>query len=172
MLRESGAVLGENDIHLSSPLENFKHHQILARQQSELKDGLVKLASTYTQGMEKLSKTQEDLKQLENETNEVLRNKVQDLQCQLDAIKKRLGRGGETQTVDNGLGGRLKVLEDQETKNNQIIKNQRKEISDLKAELQAFKREYHHQRTSNIGHAPRHTQALGRDNQSKQTLCA
>lgn len=167
-MRESGAELGENDIHLSSPLENFKHHQTLARQQDKLESVLVKLESTWAQSMEEFSKTQTNVKHLESETKDVLSNKILNLQSQLDDIRKRLGkRGADTHAVDNNVAIRLKVLEDQEAKNQQMIKNQKKEISDLRAELQAFRREYQmQQRSSHVGHAPRHSSVPGRDNQS------
>ena len=153
--------LGGSEVHLSSSFDNFKHHQILARSQHQLSSDLVALTN---QSMDRLSKTQENIVQVEQlmkESVDVLSNKLQEFRTQLEALQKRVNRGtAEPQTVDNSLATRVKHLEVQEVTNQQIIKSQKKEISDLKAELQTFRREYHHQQQR--GHPTRHT---GRETQ-------
>lgn len=108
------------------------------------------------------------MEQLRKEDLEVFTNKLLELQTQIEAIQKYHNRvAAEPQTVDNSLAARMKRLEVQDATNQQIIKNQKKEISDLKSELQVFKREYHHQQQRGVhgGHLPRHTSVSGREAQ-------
>lgn len=167
--------LGDNYtecIHLSAPLDNFKHHQSLARAQHELQSEMITLKSTTAKNGESISNTQTSVAQLEllsKEAKEALSNKIVELQTQVDSLRKRASREAEAQSVDNSLATRLKHLEMQDASNQLIIKNQKKEIADLKAELQAFRREYHQQmhRTSHAHGVPRHTSISGRDHQGR-----
>ena len=173
VLRNTGVELGSDDterIHLSAPLDNFKHHQSLARTQREFESELIVLKSTAATNMDNISKSQTSITQLEQlskEAKEALSNKIMELQTQMDNLRKRANREAEAQSVDNNLATRVKHLEVQDANNQLIIKNQRKEIADLKAELQAFRREYHQQmhRGSHAHGVPRHTSVSGRDNQ-------
>ena len=165
MLRNTGVELGDNHtqcIHLSTPLDNFKHHQSLARAQHDLQSEMITLKSTTSKNVESISDTQTSIAQLEllsKEAKEALSNKIAELQTQLDNFRKRTSREAGAQSVDNSLATRLKHLEVQDANNQLIIKNQKKEIADLKAELQAFRREYHQQmhRTGHTFGALRHS---------------
>lgn len=108
------------------------------------------------------------MEQSRKEDVEVLNKKLLELRTQFEVLQKKINRGvAEPQTVDNNLAARLKRLEIQDAANQQIIKSQKKEISDLKSELQTFKKDYHHQQHRGIhsGHLPRHTSVSGRETQ-------
>ena len=164
MTRSKGVELGGGDtekIHLSSPLDNFKHHQSLAMAQRELKSELVDIAALAKDKNRNI----DHLQQLRREDKEVLNNKIMELRSQVEALRKRVNREAEPQTVDGNLAARVKFLEQEASSNQQTIKNQRKEIGELKAELVAFKREYHQQQQKGSlgGHGSRHTGLAGRE---------
>ena len=173
VFRSTGVELGTDLIHLSNSFDNFKHHQGLARQQHDLQKELVAVKSTANLNMDNITKTQSTVTQLEQlsvEAKNVLSNKIEELQSQVEVLRRRFGRAAEPQSVDNALAARVKQLEVQDANNQQIVKNQRKEIADLKSELQAFRREYHQQqqqRAGHGGHVPRHTSVSGRETQGK-----
>ena len=167
-----GTEIGTDHVHLSSGLENFRHHQSLAREQQTMQKELVALKSNTNLNMDSISQAQNaitQLEQLSKEAKDALSNKLEELQSQLEALRRRIGRAAaEPQSVDNSLAVRVKQLETQDITSQQVIKTQRKEIAELKAELQAFKREYHHQQQQQrASHGRGHVNTSGRDVQGK-----
>lgn len=167
MFRNTGVELGGDSVHLSSPLDNFKHHQSLASGQLALRKELVTLTDQFLEKISKIQLDVDQVEQLRKENNEVITSKVMELKSQVESVRKRVTKEPESTPADNSnLLARIKRLEQQEANNQQVIKSQKKEIGELRAELFAFKREYHQQqqRTSHSGGlAPRHTSVSGRE---------
>ena len=168
VVRGTGVEIGTDYVHLSSGLENFKHHQSLARGQQTIQEEVIALKSATNLNMDNITKANNavtQLEQLSKEAKDALSNKLEELQTQVEALRRRIGRATVTEphSVDNNLAVRVKQLETQDITNQQIIKTQRKEIAELKAELQSFRREYHQQQR--VSHASRHTNISGRDTQ-------
>lgn len=174
VVRGTGIEIGTESIHLASGLDNFRHHQSLAREQQTIQKELIALKSTVNLNMNNITETNNavtQLEQLSKEAKDALSNKLEELQTQIEALRRRIGRTAavEQHSADNNLATRVKQLEIQDVTSQQIIKTQRKEIAELRAELQAFKREYHQQQRTS--HGNRYTTvSAGRDSQGIQ-LC-